>query len=113
MNSFKLLKKYKNYRYFWCSNFMSNLAVWIQIVASGIYMSELSSSPLQIALVQVMAALPIFLFSVPLGGYMLGKVLLYLPIQRLFEIEGVILIAMGTFLFLKTPKSISEDLVVK
>jgi len=50
---------------------------------------------------------------ISLGGYMLGKVLLYFPIQRLFEVEGVILIAMGTFLFLKTPKSISEDLVVK
>lgn len=67
MNSFKLLTQYKDYRYFWCSNFMSNFGVWIQVVASGIYMSELSQSPLQIALVQVMSTLPIFIFSIPLG----------------------------------------------
>jgi MFS family permease len=91
--NFKLLTEYKDYRNFWFSNFVSALAVWIQTVGAGIYMSELSSSPLVIAMVQCMATLPIFLVSIPFG--VLAD--LINPYRMMLQVQ--LLMTAGAFLF--------------
>ena len=67
MTGFFLLKRYKDYRDFWISNFISYIAVWIQVVGAGILMSQYNSSSVMISLVQVASSLPIFLFAIPLA----------------------------------------------
>ena len=65
MKGFVLLKCYKDYRDFWISNFISYIAVWIQVVGAGILMSQYTNSSVMISLVQVASSFPIFLFAIP------------------------------------------------
>lgn len=65
MKGFSLLKRYQDYRSFWISNFISYIAVWIQVVGAGILMSQYTNSSMMIALVQMASSLPIFLFAIP------------------------------------------------
>lgn len=55
------------YRTIWLAIFVSNMGSWIHTVTTSILISQLTSSPQLIALVQAAAMLPIFLLAVPAG----------------------------------------------
>lgn len=51
----------------WAAMILSNVAIWIQEVAAGWIMTELTASPVLVSLLQVCTVLPIFLFSLAAG----------------------------------------------
>lgn len=55
------------YRTLWLAIFVSNMGTWIHTVTTSILISQLSTSPAVIALVQTAAMLPIFMFAIPAG----------------------------------------------
>ncbi len=52
----------------WLAVLVSNTGTWVRDVASGWLMTELSPSPLAVALVQGATTLPVFLLSLPAGA---------------------------------------------
>jgi MFS family permease len=52
----------------WIATVLSNIGSWMQNAASGWLMTSLSRAPLDVALVQAAATLPMFLFSLPAGA---------------------------------------------
>jgi len=52
----------------WVAMVASNIGTWMQNAASGWLMTELTSDPLMVALVQTAMALPVFLFGFPAGA---------------------------------------------
>lgn len=52
----------------WLATMLSSTGTWIRDVASGWLMTELSPSPLMVALVQAATTLPVFLLSLPAGA---------------------------------------------
>ena len=52
----------------WLASIASNIGTWMHEVGAGWLMTSLSASPLAVALVQVAAALPIFLLALPAGA---------------------------------------------
>lgn len=52
----------------WLATLVGNIGLWLRDTASSWLMTELTSSPLLIASVQLAATLPIFLFSLPAGA---------------------------------------------
>ncbi|MBX3616702.1 MFS transporter [Nitrosomonas sp.] len=59
--------KYRVFSILWLATLISNIGTWMFNVTSGWMMTELSSSPLMVSLVQAATALPIFLFALPAG----------------------------------------------
>ncbi|QOJ23008.1 MAG: MFS transporter [Gammaproteobacteria bacterium] len=59
--------KHRVFAILWLATLVSNIGTWMFNVTSGWMMTELSPSPLMIALVQAATALPIFLFALPAG----------------------------------------------
>ena len=51
----------------WLATLISNIGTWMFNVTSGWVMTELSSSPVMVSMVQAATALPIFLFALPAG----------------------------------------------
>lgn len=51
----------------WIATVVGNIGAFMRDVASSWMMTELSASPVAIAMVQAAAALPVFLFSIPAG----------------------------------------------
>lgn len=100
MNNFSLLIKFKEYKNFWISNFTSNLAIWILVVGSGIYMSEQTNSPMLIALVQIMSSLPIFIFSIPFGAVA--------DLMNIYKLLSIVQIGMGLTAFAYTLASVNN-----
>lgn len=56
------------FRWLWLASIASNIGTWMHEVGAGWLMTSLSASPLAVALVQVAAALPIFLLALPAGA---------------------------------------------
>lgn len=52
----------------WAATLVSNIGIWVRDVASGWLMTDLSPSPLMVALVQAALTLPIFLLAMPAGA---------------------------------------------
>jgi MFS family permease len=52
----------------WVATVVSNIGSWMQSAAAGWLMTTLSPEPLNVALVQAAATLPMFLFSLPAGA---------------------------------------------
>src|SRR6516162_11685413 len=59
--------QYRDFRLMWIGSCTSSIGTWMQIVAQGWLIYRLSHSSRLLALDQVMAGAPIFLFSI-LGG---------------------------------------------
>jgi MFS family permease len=56
------------FRALWTAQFVANTGTWAQTVGAQWLMGDLGGSPLQIALVQTAATLPVFLLVVPAGA---------------------------------------------
>ncbi|WP_434091891.1 MFS transporter [Pseudomonas subflava] len=56
------------FRWLWLASIASNIGTWMHEVGAGWLMTSLSASPLAVALVQVAAALPIFMLALPAGA---------------------------------------------
>ncbi len=52
----------------WVATVLSNIGTWMQNAGAGWLMTELSPKPLEVALVQAVSTLPMFLFSLPAGA---------------------------------------------
>lgn len=52
----------------WVATVVSNIGTWMQSAAAAWLMTNLDPSPLRVALVQVAAALPMFIFALPAGA---------------------------------------------
>ncbi len=52
----------------WLAVLVSSTGTWVRDVASGWLMTELSPSPLAVAMVQGATTLPVFLLSLPAGA---------------------------------------------
>lgn len=52
----------------WIATVVGNIGTWIRDVASGWAMTDLSTSPLMVALVQAFGSLPVFLLALPAGA---------------------------------------------
>ena len=52
----------------WVATVVSNIGSWMQSAAAGWLMTTLSPEPLNVALVQAVTTLPMFLFSLPAGA---------------------------------------------
>src|SRR5215468_4908419 len=52
----------------WGATVLSNIGAWMQNAAAGWLMTSLSPDPFQVALVQAVSTLPMFLFSLPAGA---------------------------------------------
>ena len=56
------------FRAFWLAALGSNIGTWINGVASGWVMTDLSHSPVMVSLVQAAASLPMVLFALVAGA---------------------------------------------
>ena len=56
------------FRALWIASVASNIGTWMQNVGAGWLMTELSVSPLYVALIQTATSLPVFLLGVPAGA---------------------------------------------
>ncbi|MBT5033393.1 MAG: MFS transporter, partial [Rhodospirillaceae bacterium] len=52
----------------WTATMVSLVGTWMNDIASGWLMAEMTSSPTWVALVQSAVSLPIFLFALPAGA---------------------------------------------
>ena len=52
----------------WVATILSNIGTWMQNAAAGWLMTSLSRDPFEVALVQAVGTLPMFLFSLPAGA---------------------------------------------
>ncbi len=57
------------FRAFWLASLGSNIGTWINSTASGWVMTDLSSSPVMVSLVQAAASLPIVMFALAAGAF--------------------------------------------
>jgi len=60
--------KHQVFRVLWIATVIGNIGTWVRDMASGWAMTELSPSPLMIALVQALGTLPIFILALPAGA---------------------------------------------
>ena len=65
--------RHRNYRLFIAGQFISLAGTWMQSVAQGWLVLQLTDSPFQVGLVTTMATLPILLFTLP-GGVIADRV---------------------------------------
>ena len=88
----------------WLAILVSNIGTWIRDVASGWLMTEMSSSPLLVSLVQAATTLPIFLLSLPAGAIadIIDRRRLLIGVQALLLVVGLTL-ATTAHLGLMTP----------
>ncbi|QJX48924.1 MFS transporter [Hymenobacter taeanensis] len=56
------------FRMLWIASFVSNIGTWMQNVGAVGLMTELTPSPVLVALLQTASALPVFLLSLPAGA---------------------------------------------
>jgi MFS family permease len=59
--------RHRNYRLFWSGNFLSNIGTWMQHVAQGWLVLELTNSPFLLGVVGFAQFVPALLFSLPSG----------------------------------------------
>ena len=60
--------KHRTFAVMWAAALISNIGTWMHSVGAGWLMTDLSPSPLIIALVQTATTLPVFLFALPAGA---------------------------------------------
>ncbi len=60
--------KHRVFTMLWIATLISNIGTWMFNITSGWVMTELSSSPFMVSMVQVATTLPIFLFALPAGA---------------------------------------------
>jgi MFS family permease len=60
--------KYKAFAVIWTATVVSNIGGWMYAAAAGWLMTDLTTDPLQVSLVQVANTLPLFMFAVPAGA---------------------------------------------
>lgn len=65
--------RHRSYRLFWTGNFLSNIGSWMQNVAQGWLVLELTNSPFLLGLVGFTQFVPALLFSLP-GGVIADRV---------------------------------------
>src|SRR5437868_9545843 len=56
------------FRWLWIASLTSNIGTWMQNVGAAWLMTELSASPLMVALVQAATNFPFFVLAVPAGA---------------------------------------------
>lgn len=83
----------------WCATLFSNIGTWMQNAAAGWLMTELSSSPLMISLVQAATVFPLFLFAFPAGSLAdsLDKRKILIWVQFVLSLLLIILTALVYF----------------
>src|ERR1051325_903257 len=64
---------HRNYRLFWTGAFLSNVGTWMQAVAQGWLMLNLTNSPFWLGLDAFMATAPAFVFTL-LGGVFADRI---------------------------------------
>lgn len=60
--------KHRTFAVMWLAALISNIGTWMHSVGAGWLMTDLSPSPLIVALVQTASTLPFFLFALPAGA---------------------------------------------
>ena len=60
--------KFQTFRFFWLASLGSNIGTWINVIASGWVMTDLSPSPVMVSMVQAAASLPMVLFALAAGA---------------------------------------------
>ncbi len=68
MNSAWAPFKYKAFAVIWTATVISNVGGWMYSAAAGWLMTDLTTDPLLVSLVQVANTLPLFLFALPAGA---------------------------------------------
>ena len=63
--------RHRNYRLFWTGNFLSNIGTWMQNVAQGWLVLELTNSPFLLGVVGFTQSIPSLIFSL-LGSLLVG-----------------------------------------
>src|SRR4051812_32829424 len=58
----------KIFRAIWLTSVVSTTATWMYNVAAAWFMTSLTSSPLQVSLLQTATSLPVFLLGLPAGA---------------------------------------------
>lgn len=58
----------RDFRMLWLAALVSNIGTWMQTMAAGWLMTELTHSPAKVALVQAAQSLPMFLLALPAGA---------------------------------------------
>ena len=85
--------RHKSFRVIWLATLAANIGSWMYSAACGWLMTSLAAAPLMVALVQVAATLPMFLFAIPAGA------LVDIVDKRKFLIVGEICITLASSLF--------------
>ena len=80
----------------WIATVVSNIGTWMQSAAAGWFMTSLDPRPLTVALVQVAASLPMFIFAIPAGA--LGDIIDRRKLIIAVQIGLTILISIFVFL---------------
>ena len=75
------------FRALWAASLASNVGTWLQSVGAAWLMTDLSPSPLMVALVQAATTLPVFLLAVPAGA-----------LADVFDRRRLLLVAQGWML---------------
>ena len=68
MNSAWSPFKYKAFAVIWTATVVSNVGGWMYSAAAGWLMTDLTTNPFLVSLVQVASTLPLFLFALPAGA---------------------------------------------
>ncbi|MCA8829888.1 MFS transporter [Hymenobacter pini] len=92
------------FRMLWIASFVSNIGTWMQNVGAVGLMTELTTSPVLVALLQTASALPIFLLSLPAGALadLVDRRKMLLATQTWMAVVALLLAAV-TLLHLTTP----------
>nr|WP_133272407.1 MFS transporter [Hymenobacter radiodurans] len=92
------------FRMLWIASFVSNIGTWMQNVGAVGLMTELTPSPVLVALLQTASALPVFLLSLPAGALadLVDRRRMLLFTQTWMASLGLLL-ALLTFMGLTTP----------
>src|ERR1041384_288794 len=61
--------RHRNYRLFWTGSFLSNIGTWMQVIAQGWLVRELTPSPFLIGLVAFAGSFPQLAFALLSGVY--------------------------------------------
>ncbi|UYZ63790.1 MFS transporter [Hymenobacter weizhouensis] len=92
------------FRMLWVASFVSNIGTWMQNVGAVGLMTQLTPSPVLVALLQTASALPVFLLSLPAGALadLVDRRRMLLLTQTWMAITALVLAAL-TLLGLTTP----------
>jgi len=92
------------FRSLWTAALVSNIGSWMQTMGAGWLMTELTHSPVKVALVQAAQSLPMFLLALPAGA--LADIVdrrRQLIVSQVWMLSFAALLAVTTFAGLTTP----------